>query len=144
MQADFIKLARVRVNGWHRAIKTPIEEDSEEYLQLYDANGAAATADRPQAAIIDKAIKVLEVWPTGSSAEYTYVAATEAKSFDVTTGEVGHEVTTTHYPLPPRAKTAFIYYLAFLVLSAYADSRAPRMLEIAKMNLGFTDNKQRT
>lgn len=139
MPANFIKLARVRAEGWHRAIKTPIEEDSEEYLELRDQNGAAATAERPQAVLIDKAVRELEIWPMGNGAEYTYVADTEGHEFEKvipTTG--GGSRTETHYAIPPRTKTAFVYYLAFLVLSAYEDSRAGRMLEIAKMNLGLT------
>ena len=138
MPTDFIKLARIRVNGWHRAIKVPISEDSEEYLQLYDVNGATATADRPQAAVIDKTVKEIEVWPwtaTDGQVEYTYVAATDGKGFETTK----EGVTETHYALPPKARTAFIYYLAFLVLSAYGDARAKNMLDIAKMNLGATE-----
>lgn len=137
LPADFIKLARVRVSDWHRAVKEPLSEDSDEYLQLYDTNGAAATADRPQAAIIDKSEKILEVWPMGTNktVEYTYVAATEGETF-VTGAGTAQDPYVTHYALPPRVRTAFIYYLAFLVLSAYEDSRSARMLEIAKMNLG--------
>lgn len=128
MPPDYIRLVRVRVNGWHRAVKNPISEDSDEYLQLRDENGATATADRPQAAIIDKATKEIEVWPTGASAEYTYVASLNDEDITKDGG--------TTVAIPPRAKTAFIYYLAFLVLSAYEDSRAARMLDIAKMNIG--------
>lgn len=140
---DFIRLVRVRVPGWHRAVKVPLSEDSEEYLQLYDPNGATATADRPQAALIEKAQRQIEVWPwTTGTVDYTYVASVdpEEHAFDVTSGEPA--VTERHYPLPPKAKSAFIYYLAFLLLSAYADARAPRMLEIAKMNLGKTREEQ--
>lgn len=136
LESDFIRLARVRVDGWHRAVINPIKEDSDEYLQLHDTNGAAATADRPQAAIIDKATKELEVWPRGASAEYTYVAAAEPVGLDNNGNVPSQESDITQYALPPRAKNAFIYYLAFLVLSAYEDSRAARMLEIAKMNTG--------
>jgi hypothetical protein len=132
LPTDFIKLARVRVTGWHRAVKTPLSEDSDEYLQLRDDSGATATADRPQAAIIDKAAKQLEVWPTGTTADYTYVADIDNAIKERTVGTETEE----YVALPPRIKTAFIYYLAFLVLSAYEDSRAPRMLEIAKMNIG--------
>ena len=131
LPADFIKLARVRVQGWHRAIINPIAEDSEEYLQLYDPNGAQATADRPQAAIINRHNRLLEVWPSGN-ASYTYIADVGDNSY--TEGE-GTE-TVTHYPLPPKVKTAFIYYLAFLLLSAYNDPRSKQMLEIAKLNIG--------
>ena len=36
MPGDFIKLVRIRVTGWHRAVREPLAEDSDEYLQLYD------------------------------------------------------------------------------------------------------------
>jgi hypothetical protein len=129
MPADFIKLVRVRVTGWHRAIMSPVAEDSPEYLQFRDEFGAKAVADRPMAAMIEKAAKQVEVWPTGTSAEVTYIA-------DPSVSVESSAAASTNIALPPRAKTAFIYYLAFLTLSAYEDSRAPRMLEIAKMNTG--------
>lgn len=129
MPADFIKLARVRITGWHRAVRTPLAEDSNEYLQLRDEYGAEAPVDRPMAALIEKAQREIEVWPTGTSAEVTYVKdpniSVDADSADSQT-----------VPLPPRTKSAFIYYLTFLLLSAYGDARAERMLEIAKMNIG--------
>ena len=139
MSEDFIRLVRVRAKGWHRAVKVPLSEDSEEYLQLYDPNGATATIDRPQAALIEKAQRQIEVWPwaTGDGeVDYTYVASAEPAAI---TGQGGAVI---GYALPPKAKSAFIYYLAFLLLSAYADARAPRMLEIAKMNLGKTREEQ--
>lgn len=136
MNENFIRLVRVRVPGWHRAVKVPLSEDSEEYLQLYDPNGATATVDRPQAALIEKAQRQIEVWPwTTGNVDYTYVASVEPAAI---TGQGG---TVIGYALPPKAKSAFIYYLAFLLLSAYADARAPRMLEIAKMNLGKTNEE---
>jgi hypothetical protein len=138
MPADFVKLARVRVAGWHRAVKELLTEDSDEYLQLYDTNGATATVDRPQAVLIEKSTREIEVWPIGSPANYTYVANVdpEEHAFDVTSGEPA--VTERHYPLPPRVKTSFIYYLAFLLLSAYGDARSEKMLEIAMQNLKVT------
>lgn len=132
MPTNFLKLARIRVNGWHRAIQIPIAEDSEEYIQLYDSNGAAATVERPQAAFINKATKEIEVWPTGTSVEYTYVANVNNTAIESDTDG------TTVVALPPAVKTSFIYYLAFLLLSAYNDPRSVRMLEIAKMNLSAT------
>lgn len=134
--ADFIKLARVRVSDWHRAITVPISEDSEEYLQLYDTNGATATADRPQAALIAKSTRELEIWPwsSGKSVSLTYVAAAEPAP--ITEEDEQHQEVIVGYAFPPRAASAIIYYIAFLVLSAYGDARAARMLEIAMMNIG--------
>lgn len=129
MPSDFIRLVRVRVEGWHRAVRVPETEDSPEYLQFRDQFGASAVEDRPMAAIIEKATKQIEVWPTGNSAEVTYIQ-------DPNVSIASDAADSTSVALPPRAKSAFIYYLAFLVLSAYEDSRAPRMLEIAKMNIG--------
>lgn len=129
MPDDFIKLVRVRVTGWHRAIMTPVAEDSPEYVQFRDEFGAKAVADRPMAALIEKTVKEVEVWPTGTTAEFTYIA-------DPNIAIASSAADSTNVALPPRAKTAFIYYLAFLTLSAYEDSRAARMLEIAKMNTG--------
>lgn len=137
--ADFIRLARVRVTGWHRAIKVPILEDSEEYLQLYDTNGATATADRPQAALIEKSIKQIEVWPCAKTTDHvyvTYVSYVEPKGLNSSGTEPSDPAQITKYALPPRAIGSIIYYIAFLVLSAYGDARAARMLEIAMMNIG--------
>ena len=139
MPSDFIKLARVRVLGWHRAIKTPIAEDSDEYLQLYDTNGATATDDRPIAAIIDKSQTEIELWPSleeNIEVHVTYVSSVSPVGLDANGDPVAPGTDPVQYALPPRVKTAFIYYLAFLVLSAYEDSRAARMLDIAKMNIG--------
>ena len=147
LESDFIRLVRVRGVLWHRAITKPIAEDSEEYLQLYDTNGATATMDRPVAALIEGETRKLEVWPIRISASespiafsYSYIAATGDNSFDVIIDEgEPTEHTETHYPLPPKAATAFLYYIAFLLLSAYGDPRAERMLAIAKMNLGLIE-----
>lgn len=130
LPSDYLKLGRVRATGWHRAIRQPIMEDSEEYLQLYDENGATATDDRPQAVLIQKASMRLELWPCNGTADYTYIkdpgrSISESSSDD------------TKFAIPPAAKSSFIYYLAFLLLSAYGDARAPRMLEIAKLNMGI-------
>ena len=143
LDEKFIKLARVRVAGWHRAVKEPIGEDSEEYYQLYDENGATATYDRPQAALIEKSVRELEVWPwkLGETIDVTYVSNVdpEDNAFDVVVVPGEHPVTERHYPLPPKSRTAFIYYLAFLLLSAYGDGRADKMLAIAKMNIGLVE-----
>ncbi len=132
MPLNFIKLSRVRVGGWHRAVSSPITEDSDEYLELLDEHGATATNDRPVAALIDKAQKEIELWPT--EGENPSVEAT----FVVMPGDSLYKnlSNSSLVAIPPAAKTSFIYYLAFLLLSAYNDPRAAAMFEIAKINLG--------
>ena len=138
LPSNFIKLVRVRGTSWHRAVggESVLNEDSDEYLQLHDPTCAYATADRPQAAIINKKRKELECWPSATSFEFTCVVSPATVNID----PIG--TTPANVPIPPLAKSSFIYYLAFLVLSAYEDSRAVRMLEIAKMNISRTENTQ--
>ena len=132
LPSNFIKLVRVRGASWHRAVsgESVLREDSDEYLQLHDPTNAYATADRPQAAIINKERKELECWPSSTSFEFTCIVSPATVNVSSETASVA---------LPPLAKTSFIYYLAYLLCSAYGDERANRMLEIAKQNLGRTD-----
>lgn len=134
LPTNFIKLVRVRGNTWHRSVsgRTLIAEDSEDYLKLHDETSAYATHDRPQAALIEKARKELECWPSAPTFEFTCIVSPATSNYDPDNG-------TTEVAIPPLAKTSFVYYLAFLLLSAYNDARAVRMLEIAKMNLGRTE-----
>lgn len=138
---DFIRLVRVRCSDWHRAVMgdSLLKEDSDEYLQLMDDNGAEATADRPQAALIEKAEKQVEVWPhqTGAVYELTKLVMPSNASLEALTD-------TSNVNVPPLLETSFIYYIAFLTLSAYEDSRSARMLEIARMSLGQTEDRQRS
>lgn len=137
---NFIRLIRVRCTNWHRAVMgdSLLKEDSEEYLQLMDTNGAEATDDRPQAALIETATKSVEVWPHVTGAKYDLTKLVMPSQTDLSS-----ITDTTVIAVPPLLQTSFLYYLAFLVLSAYGDARAARMLEIAKMNLGLSDDKQR-
>lgn len=125
---DYLRLVRVRVSGWNKAVMEPISEDSGEYLQWNDEL-SAPTKDRPSAAIIEKSQKILEVNPvsSGDKVEYTYIT-------DLSSSDSSSE-TTTDVTIPAKTETSFIYYLAFLVLSAYGDARAERMYQIAKENL---------
>ena len=138
--SDFIRLVRIRCTGWHRAVmgNSLLKEDSDEYLQLFDPYGAEATIDRPQAAIIESAEKKIEAHPhiPGDSWELTKIVMPPTSELESATDD-------TVISIPPSLKTSFIYYLAFLVLSAYEDSRSVRMLEIARESLGLTNDKQR-
>ena len=138
LPSNFIKLVRVRGNSWHRAIggDSVLAEDSDEYLQLHDPTCAYATADRPQAALINKKRKELECWPSATKFEFSCVVSPATVNIEPS------GTTPANVPIPPLVRSSFIYYLAFLVLSAYEDSRAARMLEIAKMNISRTENTQ--
>jgi hypothetical protein len=129
-----LKVVRVGCSNWHRAIlgDSLLKEDSDEYLQLRDVNGAEATNDRPQAALINTKRKKVEVWPaTNNTFTLTYAKALSATDLNniVTTA-------TTKVNVPVLVETSFIYYLAYLVLTAYVDARRESMLEIAMQNLG--------
>lgn len=139
LDPSFIRLIRIRGSQWHRAIMgdSTLREDSEEYLELRNTDGVAATNDRPQAAIINTKIKSVEVWPSaGNTFTVTYVVIPAASSFE-------NLSLTTNIGIPPLVETSFIYYLAYLLLSAYGDGRAEQMLKIATLNLGKSEDKQR-
>lgn len=133
MPSDFVRLVRVKVTGWARAIHEPIAEDSEQYLMQSDAV-AKADKTRPQAAIVSTLPNKIELFPTpleGDKVEITYA---------VTPGEIDTSASEdTSFGIPPKLKTAFIYYLAYLVMIAYDDnSKANSMLATAKMNAGIS------
>lgn len=137
---NFIRLIRVRCTDWHRAVmgESLLKEDSNEYLQLMDGYGAEATTDRPQAALIETAEKKVEVWPHKSGNRYELTKLVMPSADDLSNLQDNSNVS-----IPPLLLTSFIYYLAFLTLSAYEDSRSTRMLEIARMSLGQTNDQQR-
>lgn len=134
-----IRVVRVKGTGWHRAIlgDSMIKEDSDEYLQVHDTNGAEATVDRPQASLINTKVKKVEVWPGTGTFTLTYIKAlssNDIQNLDIDTTEVG---------IPTQVETSFIYYLAFLLLTAYGDARAKNMFDVAMLNIGRSDDKQR-
>lgn len=133
LPVGFQRLVRVRVQKWKKAVRVPIEEDSDKYLELSDAT-ARATEDRPVAALIRTDPKKLELWPGGdaeTTVEITYVSYPNFSNSTVT------ELSELY--VPDKLLNAYLYYIAFLLMSAYGDSRASVMLSIAKMNLGLTE-----
>lgn len=129
---DFGRLVRVRLTGWSKAVRTPIEEDSDEYLMV-NAATAKATADRPVAALIRTNPMKLECWPGVSGGG-------GSSSISICYVSNGSDITTTgsSINIPGQLEPAFIYYLAFLVATAYRDSIASSLLQIAKMHLGLS------
>lgn len=134
-----IRVVRVKGADWHRAIlgDSLIKEDSDEYLQLRDENGAAATADRPQAVLVNTKQKKVEVWPGNGQFVLTYIKALSASDLSNLDNDQ------TEVRVPTNVETSFIYYLAYLLCTAYGDTRAKSMFDNATLNLGRTEDKQR-
>ena len=128
---EIITINRIRGASWYKAV-TPVEDTDDEALMMYDdtANG---TIDRPQAAIMrENPIKIL-MQPKTSTAVITYVGVPKSVSTDASTTDVS---------IPDKLKNAFIYYIAFLLLSAYDDTKASQMYTIALQQLGVNQTSK--
>lgn len=128
---EIITINRIRGASWYKAV-TPVEDTDDEALMMYDdtANG---TIDRPQAAIMrENPIKIL-MQPKTSTAVITYVGVPKSVSTDASTTDVS---------IPDKLKNAFIYYIAFLLLSAYDDTKANQMYTIALQQLGVNQTSK--
>jgi len=132
MPGDFLKVARVRGKGWHRGIITPVQEDSEQYLTQFDEI-AQSTEELPHAVEVNSNPRRIEIYPAEDYVELSLVCS--PKQVDASSSE------DTAVPLPPKVRTAFIYYLAFLVMEAYENTaKAKEMFTVAKQNLGLANN----
>ena len=128
---EIITINRIRGDSWYKAV-TPVEDTDDEALMMYDdtANG---TIDRPQAAIMrENPIKIL-MQPKTSTAVITYVGVPKSVSTDASATDVS---------IPDKLKNAFIYYIAFLLLSAYDDTKASQMYTIALQQLGVNQTSK--
>ena len=125
---------RVRAKGWHKAV-VPVEDTDDEALMMFD-DTAKGTFDRPIAAIMRvNPLKVLiQPKPTDGSVTISYVGVpTNITKSD--SGEKTVEISETF-------KGAFIHYLAFLLLSAYDDTKASQMYTIALQQLGVSQTSK--
>lgn len=125
---------RVRGKGWHKAV-IPVEDTSDEALMMFD-DTSKGTVDRPQAAIMRvKPLQVLvQPMPSDGTISVSYVGVPT----NVTNGS-GEEDDSVE--ISDNFRGAFIYYLAFLLLSAYDDSKANQMYSIALQQLGANQTK---
>lgn len=122
---EIIAIYRVRGKEWFKAV-IPVEDTDNEAYMMFDES-AMGTADRPQAAIMrENPIKIL-LQPKPTEAVVSFVGV--PKNVDVSSE-------TTDVAITDKLKNAFIYYLAFLLLSAYNDNRATHMYTIALQQLG--------
>lgn len=125
---------RVRCNGWYKAV-IPVEDTSDDALLMYDET-AMGSVDRPLATIMreEPITLLLQPKPTDSVATISYVGIPTTISKDDESGEESVEIS-------DKYKSAFIYYIAFLLLSAYSDTNATTMYNIALQHLGASQSK---
>ena len=118
---------RVRANGWHKAV-VPIEDTDDEELMMFDET-AKGTLDRPLAAIMRvNPIQILiQPKPSDNAVAISYVGVPTGISKD------------NKVEISETFKGAFIHYLAFLLLSAYDDTKANQMYTIALQLLGVNN-----
>lgn len=124
---EVINISRVRGEGWFKAV-TPVEDTDDEALMMFD-DTAKGTADRPLATIMrENPIRIL-LQPIPDEAVISFVGV--PKNVSITSD-------TTDVVIPDKLSNAFIYYLAFLLLSAYDDTKANQMYTIALQQLGVS------
>lgn len=124
---EVINISRVRGKGWFKAV-TPVDDTDDEALMMFD-DTAKGTVDRPLATIMrENPIRIL-LQPNSEEAVISFVGV--PKNVSITSD-------TTDVAIPDKLSNAFIYYLAFLLLSAYDDTKANQMYTIALQQLGVS------
>ena len=116
----------VRCSDWHKAT-IPSEDTSDSALTMFDEI-AKGTKGRPQAVIMRTSpLKILIQPYTGdSSVSLSFVGVNMIKDGDESVS------------IPQKLQSAFIYYIAYLLLSAYGDNRSQVMYNIAVQQLGIS------
>lgn len=127
---EIISISRVRGNEWFKAV-IPVEDTDNEAYMMFDES-AMGTADRPQATIMrENPIKIL-LQPKPTKAVVSFVGVPKNVDASSESNDVA---------IPDKLQNAFIYYLAFLLLSAYNDNKATHMYTIALQQLGVNTSK---
>lgn len=124
---EVINISRVRGKGWFKAV-TPVEDTDDEALMMFD-DTVKGTADRPLATIMRENPICILLQPIPDEAVISFVGV--PKNVSITSD-------TTDVAIPDKLSNAFIYYLAFLLLSAYDDTKANQMYTIALQQLGVS------
>ena len=127
---EVINISRVRGDSWYKAV-APVEDTEDEALMMFD-NTSMGTVDRPQAAIMrETPIRIL-LQPKTTEAVISYVGLPKNVNTD----------SETEISVPDKLKNAFVYYIAFLLLSAYDDTKASQMYTIALQQLGVNQSSK--
>ena len=122
---EIISISRVRGEEWFKAV-IPVEDTDNEAYMMFDES-AMGTADRPQAAIMrGNPIQIL-LQPKPTIAVVSFVGVPK---------NVDASKESTDVAIPDKLQNGFIYYLAFLLLSAYNDNKATHLYTIALQQLG--------
>ena len=124
---EVINISRVRGKGWFKAV-TPVEDTDDEALMMFDES-AMGTADRPQATIMREHPFRILLQPKPEETVISFVGVPKNVSISSSDTDVA---------IPDKLSNAFIYYLAFLLLSAYNDNKATHMYTIALQQLGVS------
>ena len=128
---EVINISRVRGKGWFKAV-TPVEDTDDEALMMFD-DTAKGTVDRPLATIMrENPIHIL-LQPIPDEAVISFVGV--PKNVSITSDA-------TDVAIPDKLSNAFIYYIAFLLLSAYDDTKAIQMYTIALQQLGVNQTSK--
>lgn len=131
INTEVINISRVRGKGWFKAV-TPVEDTDDEALMMYD-DTAKGTADRPLATIMRENPICILLQPIPDKAVISFVGV--PKNVSITSDA-------TDVAIPDKLSNAFIYYLAFLLLSAYDDTKASQMYTIALQQLGVNQTSK--
>lgn len=126
---------RVRAKGWHKAV-IPMEDTDDAEAEMFD-DTAIGTVEKPMAAIMRVTPLQLLVQPKPTDDEVTisYVGVPNSITTDSDDGSQSVEISETF-------KSSFIYYLAYLLLSAYEDTKASLMYTIALQQLGVSQTSK--
>lgn len=125
-----VTLTRVRLSSWHKAA-IPILDTSDDAMLMFD-DTAKGTVNRPLATVMQGSPTRILVQPytSADTAEIVYIGI--ASDIDTSSDDTTVDIPTIH-------ESAFIYYIAYLLLTAYQDPRAQAMFAIA---VQLTGSKQ--
>lgn len=119
-----VTLTRVRLSSWHKAA-IPILDTSDDAMLMFD-DTAKGTLNRPLATVMQGSPTRILVQP------YTSTDTAEIVYIGISSDDTTVDIPTIH-------ESAFIYYIAYLLLTAYQDPRAQAMFAIA---VQLTGSKQ--